>query len=187
MSFSSFLLYVRSAIPVIPWWHWALMVVVSLGAVSWCVIQRDFSIIRSVLLGISILIGAFLLDATVFNRIGQERIQYSGIDLSAEFHRIVDEPVGARIMMLFNVAAFFPFGISLFAFLSTSKQLGARRCIWRVVLAAATLSVLIEALQWLLKVGLFELTDIVLNTLGAGIGAVLALGVNRLYNRCRRA
>lgn len=163
------------------------MVVVSLGAVWWCVILRDFPIIRSVFLGTTVLISLFLLDATVFNRIGLERIQFSGLDLDAELHRIVDEPVGARIMMLFNVGAFFPLGISFFEFLSRSKQLGAKRPIWLVALAAAILSMLIEALQWLIKVGLFEFTDFVLNTLGAVLGAVLAVGANRVVYRCRRA
>lgn len=187
MSFSSFLLYIRSAIPSIPWWHWSIIVFLSLGTYYWCAISRVCSIIRRVALGISVLIGMLLLDATVFNRIGAECIQFSGLDLGAEFHRIVDEPVGARIIMFFNVAAFFPFGIASFEFLLASQRLGSKRCIWRVALAAAILSLLIEFLQWLLKVGLFELTDIVMNTIGAVFGAVLALGVNRAFYRCRHA
>lgn len=38
------------------------------------------------------------------------------------------------------------------------------------------LSLLIESIQWVFHIGIFELTDLLLNTLGTFIGAALPLG-----------
>ena len=159
------------------------MVIMSLGTAFLSSKLRGYALYWCVVLGVTVMIGLFLLDATVFNRIGLECVQYSGLDLNAELHRIIDKPVGARIMMLFNVVAFLPLGLVLSLFLSSSKQLGTKRCIKRVALATALLSLLIETLQLLFKVGLFELTDIVLNTFGAVVGAFIALGVRSMVFR----
>ena len=43
-------------------------------------------------------------------------------------------------------------------------------------LAGLGLSLLIESLQWVFHIGIFELTDIFLNTFGTFVGAALPLG-----------
>ena len=45
------------------------------------------------------------------------------------------------------------------------------------------LSLCVECLQWVLRVGFFELTDLVLNTLGACAGALLTAAVRSSRSR----
>ena len=71
--------------------------------------------------------------------------------------------------MFANVAVFVPFGFFLSEFLSTTKCFASNRQIGLVALAAFGLSLCIESLQLLLRVGFFELMDLVMNTVG-GVG-----------------
>ena len=50
-----------------------------------------------------------------------------------------------------------------------------------------SLSLCIESLQLLLRVGFFELTDLVMNTLGAFVGALISAGVRKVVAgwKCR--
>ena len=52
-----------------------------------------------------------------------------------------------------------------------SSAFSARRQIGLVALAAFGLSLCIESLQLILRLGVFEITDLVLNTVGGVIGA----------------
>ena len=52
-----------------------------------------------------------------------------------------------------------------------------------MTLAGFILSLMIEVFQLILAVGVFELKDLVLNTAGTFIGAVLALLVRRALRR----
>ena len=63
--------------------------------------------------------------------------------------------------------------------LASSNRTGSWRRVGLVTLAAFGLSLCIECLQLLLKVGFFELTDLVVNTLGAFVGAGGAFMIRR--------
>lgn len=65
--------------------------------------------------------------------------------------------------MLFNVAAFVPLGLLL----SVLKR--PKRVVFRI-LAGLIISLLFEALQYLLAIGSADITDVILNTLGAALG-----------------
>jgi VanZ like family len=70
-----------------------------------------------------------------------------------------------------NIALFVPFGV-LAAFAA-----GPRR-VWLAVLAGASVSVLIEVVQWLVLPERFpSVLDVVANTIGTAIGAAIAFGV----------
>lgn len=71
---------------------------------------------------------------------------------------------------LSNIAVFVPFGSFLSEFLASAKRLRPGRRFWLATLAGFGLSLCIESLQLLLHVGFFELTDLVMNTVGAGMG-----------------
>ena len=56
-----------------------------------------------------------------------------------------------------------------------------------MTLAGFGLSLTIECLQLLLHVGFFELTDLVMNTVGAFVGALVSAGVKMVVagRKCR--
>ena len=82
--------------------------------------------------------------------------------------------------MLFYVLVFMPFGFTLSEFLSVAKHFGPKRVLGFVALSGFLLSLSIETLQWIFRVGLFAFTDMVLNTLGALLGAALAIVLRKL-------
>ena len=174
------MIYVRSAIPDIPWEHWLVMAVIAIAVALWGRMRKKFSVYGAVALGCTVLFALYLIDAAVVVRWSSDAIQYSGLDLKAEYHRIVDKDLGPRVIMLFNVIVFIPFGVALSEYLCATRTIAAKRCLGYVALTAFGLSLSMECLQLLFKVGLFEITDMVLNTLGAVIGAAVSLLIRRI-------
>ena len=52
-----------------------------------------------------------------------------------------------------------------------------------MTLAAFGLSLCMECLQLVLRVGFFELTDLALNTVGGGVGALFSAGLWKVMER----
>ena len=76
-----------------------------------------------------------------------------------------------------NIVWFIPLG----AYLVWKDQ---GRSVWRVAMVGLSLSLLIEVLQYIFGVGVTEVDDLVLNTTGALIGAVLMrIAQNIVRNR----
>nr|WP_207952754.1 VanZ family protein [Paenibacillus agricola] len=73
-----------------------------------------------------------------------------------------------------NVAAFIPFG--LLVPLIFPRVQGYFQIIWRFTLAL----LLVEATQWVFKVGSFDVDDILLNVLGALLGFAMLQRLRRL-------
>ncbi len=69
------------------------------------------------------------------------------------------------------------FGFFQPEFLASTKRFSAWRRIGLATLAGFGLSMCIECLQLVLRLVFFEVTDLVMNTVGAGVGAGLAAGV----------
>jgi len=61
-----------------------------------------------------------------------------------------------------NIILFIPLGLLL-----------GKTCGWKGIVVAAGMSVLIEITQLITHLGLFEIDDIIHNTLGAGIGYII--------------
>ena len=74
-----------------------------------------------------------------------------------------------REQILMNVVGFIPFGV-----------LGASLWKWKIVPIAAGISLCVELIQLLTRTGLFELDDVIHNTLGAVIGFGLFFVVKRM-------
>lgn len=68
---------------------------------------------------------------------------------------------------LMNVFLFFPFGLSL----SVIWSEGVKKRAWLTVLVACVISVSVELVQLVFKLGRVEIDDVIHNTLGAVIGA----------------
>ncbi len=82
--------------------------------------------------------------------------------------------------MLSNILAFIPFGFFLSGFLASTRRIGSWRRIGVATLAGLGLFLGIECLQLSLHVGFFEVTDLLMNTLGSAIGAGMAVVVGLL-------
>lgn len=115
----------------------------------------------------------FLFFSEALGRTGAEEYHYN-LDLFKEILRFWNyrEQVGLQAFFLNtagNVAAFVPFGFFLPVVLG-------RRCGFPVaLLAGCQFSLAVEMTQFCTRTGSFDVDDIFLNTLGAGIGYLLFL------------
>lgn len=183
---SSFLLsFVHNNLSHIPWAHWTVIGGVSLALILLALSRKRTSVYGSVALGMTVFTGLFLLDALVLVRsLGiVQHATNAGIDLGKEFQSVFHGSVGYRVGMLSNILAFIPFGFFLSGFLASTRRIGACHRIGVATLAGFGLSLGIECLQLLLHVGFFEVTDLLMNTLGAFVGAGVSVGVRSLWNR----
>ena len=112
----------------------------------------------------------------------------SGHDLTLDFSRLFQKSGQGPVETISNIAVYVPFGFFLREALAEGKRWGGWRLIGRVTLAAFGLSLCIECLQLVLHVGFFELTDLVLNTVGGGVGAGVAFAGRQLceWRGCKR-
>lgn len=74
--------------------------------------------------------------------------------------------------VVFNLIAFIPFGLLL-------KLIKPRWAVTKVVALGFLLSLSYEALQWLLAIGMSDVTDLIMNTAGVAIGTLLAIFLER--------
>lgn len=65
-----------------------------------------------------------------------------------------------------NVVAFVPLGIYL-------GMIGSKGRIWKKIVIAALVSLILEVLQYILAVGASDITDIINNTIGGVIGIII--------------
>lgn len=76
-----------------------------------------------------------------------------------------------------NVAAFVPFGFFFPVFVVRCRRF------WDTLLYSFELSLLVELIQLITKVGSFDVDDIILNTLGGAVGYVVYKVVRSLWYR----
>lgn len=182
MFFPSLWTYIRQALSHFPWAHWAVIGGVSLALILLALSRKRTSVYGSVVLGMTVFTGLFLLDALVLVRsLGiVQHATNAGIDLGKEFQSVFHGSVGYRVGMLSNILAFIPFGFFLSGFLASTRRIGACHRIGVATLAGFGLSLGIECLQLSLHVGFFEVTDLVMNTVGAFVGAGVSVGVRKV-------
>ncbi len=162
------------------------MVVVSLALTDILLIRKRSSVSGAIALGLTVFIGLLVLDAAVVIRYLGITPYFSGYNLTLDFSRLFRETGQRHIESIANLAAFFPFGFFLAEFLATLKRIGIGRQLGFAALTAFSLSLCIECLQLVLKVGYFEVMDLVLNTLGGFVGAVMAIAERALLARGKR-
>ncbi|MBP5172001.1 MAG: VanZ family protein [Bacteroidales bacterium] len=168
------------------WEHWVWMGILALALTGFLSIRKRVSVHAAVCLGLTLFAGLFLLDTAVLIRIGDGLTHKTGFDPAYELHYFLTGGMVRWTEMFANVVVFAPFGFFLGAFLRVTRRFGSRgrpdsmarldsrRRLGLVALCSLGLSLCIEALQLLLRVGVFEVTDLVLNTLGGVGGAWLA-------------
>ena len=171
--------YIRGILAHVPGMHWAVIGVVSLALTVFIVGRKKCSVFGAIALGIAVFSGLFLLDTAVVIRYLGMMGHASGYDLAFDFSRIFRSgSVSAE--MLSNLAAFIPYGFFLSESPASTKSFHAGRRLGLVTLAGFGLSLCIECLQLLLHVGFFELTDLVMNTLGAFVGVLISTGLRKV-------
>ena len=180
MDIASFRIYLRHAFRHLPWEFWLVIAVVAIAIALVSRKLKGYSAYASIALGLAVFFGIYMLGAMVLKRIGVQIEQHPEPNLIAEYHRLFHGSAEHRAFMLFNVLVFMPFGFTLSEFLSVAKHFRPKRVLGFVAISAFLISLSIETLQWILRVGLFEITDMVLNTLGAIAGSALSLGLRAL-------
>lgn len=163
--------------------HWVVMGVLALAAAGIVRWRKKTSVYGSITLGLTVFVGLYVLDSLVLVRHwGLVPVWYrTGIDLAAEYDLLLHGGADRRGEMLANFLAFVPFGFFLSEHLSIVKRISPWSRLGNVVLAALSLSLCIEILQLVLHVGFFELTDLVMNTMGAVVGAGVSLVGRELH------
>lgn len=116
-----------------------------------------------VILAVSI---AIILWLTLFSRLGSDSRHYYPPFWS--YRAILNGDSRALQENIGNIVLFIPIGVAISLFLDCSVN--------QTLLIGFTLSLIIECCQWFFWLGSFEIDDLIHNTIGAEIGAVL---VNR--------
>ena len=123
----------------------------------------------------------FLFGVTLLNRRPEESYSMELMPLWSYQESILNGNVSLGEQIIYNIAAFFPFGIFLPVLILKMQKL------WRSAAAAAVLSAFIELTQLIFKCGLCELDDVINNTLGAAIGYGIWKGVSTAVNILRKS
>jgi glycopeptide antibiotics resistance protein len=82
--------------------------------------------------------------------------------------------------VILNVVAFVPLGIY-------TGVLYRRFAFWKNVLLSFLISLVCEGLQFILRLGAFDVTDIIANTLGGLIGLAIFKAIEKLFNNSIKA
>ena len=180
MPFNSLQVYARTILSHVPWWHWVAMLVVSLAVTIIFLILKKWSVYCAIALGLTVFMGLFLLDTAVGIRYWGIMKHTTGHNLTLDFSRMFQKSGQGPVETLSNIAVFVPFGFFLGEWLASSNRTGSWRRVGLVTLAAFGLSLCIECLQLVLHVGFFEVTDLVMNTVGAFVGALISAGVRKV-------
>ncbi|TAE47957.1 MAG: VanZ family protein [Bacteroidetes bacterium] len=82
--------------------------------------------------------------------------------------------------IIMNVVVFVPLGIY-------AGMLFRRWAFWKNLLFFFLTSCMVEVIQWLLKIGAFDVTDMITNTSGGILGFVICKVIEKLFNNQGRA
>ena len=167
----------------LPWGHWVVMAVLTSAVTVFLLIRNKCSAYAALAMGLAVFVGLFMLETAVVIRFCGNYPHNSGVIWG--FDRIIHPSVSGWAEQISNVCVFIPFGFFLAEFLASAKKFSAGRRLGLATLAGFGLSLCIECLQLLLRVGYFELTDLVMNTLGAFLGAGVSLLIRRFLRFAR--
>ena len=155
------------------------MAVVSLAWTVILLIRKKYSVYGAVAWGLTVFMALFLLDTAVVIRYLGLMEHSAGHNLTLDFSRMFKTGQG-QVETISNIAVFVPFGFFLGEWLASSNRTGSWCRVGLVTLAAFCLSLCIECLQLVLHVGFFEVTDLVMNTVGGVLGAWISMGFRKV-------
>ena len=163
--------YLRNSLPYVQWTHLVVLGVLALAVMLWG--RKKLSMYGAFTLGLALFTGLALLDTAVVIRF-QATAPPNGTGMVLSVSKLIPRDMQSRVELLANIAVFIPFGFFLAEFLATRKRFGGWRRVGLVALAGFALSLFIEFLQLVFKVGWFEFSDLVMNTVGTVIGAAVS-------------
>lgn len=172
MLYSDIYKYIHDILVQIPSLHWLVGGVLALAVSLFLLIVKKRSVYGSILLGITVFIGLLLLETAVVLRYCGIVHHATGYFNKLDLGRFLDSV--ARKEVISNITVFVPFGFFLSEYLAAAKQYGVLRRLCCSALGAFLLSLIIEFLQIKLHVAFFDVTDLVMNTVGGFCGACLA-------------
>lgn len=183
MSLSAFLSYIQSFSSQIPLGHWCVITIVSLlvTLLTW----KKFHRYGAIVLGITVFLSLIVLDAAVLIRFCDKSHHVQKYTYKVKFDWLVSVSDDRRIEIVSNFIAFIPLGFFLSEFLSEARQFNPWRWIGYVALSGFCFSLCVESLQIILRVGVFDLTDLLMNTLGTFVGGSMAIIGRSLLVRLR--
>ena len=160
-----------------------VMAVVSLALTVILLIRKKCSVYGAIALGLTVFTGLVFLDtAVVIRHLGLLR-HSAGRHLGFSLDRLFHGSEFARNEAISNLIVFIPFGFFLAEFWASLKRFSIGRRLAFAALTAFGLSLCVELLQLVLKVGYFEVRDLVMNTLGGVVGALMSVGVRGLIRQ----
>jgi len=185
MTISSIYHFAVETLALVPRTHWLVMGILSLAVAALSLIKKKTSVYGAIALGITAFISLLFLEMAVVVRYCGLVIYNLGVDFKLDLLRVLRcDKLGYET--LYNIFLFVPYGFFFSEYLTETGQLGAWRKVGYATLAALALSMFIECLQLVFRVGLFEMTDLVMNVLGGFAGAMLAFLMRKLLNLCRK-
>lgn len=184
MIYSEIRTYIYSILVKVPSLHWLVGGVLALAVSLFLLIVKKRSVYGSILLGITVFIGLLLLETAVVLRYCGIVHHATGYFNKLDLGRFLDSI--ARKEVISNFTVFVPFGFFLSEYLDAAKRRGVWRRLFCSALVAFLLSLLIEFLQIFLHVGFFDVTDLVMNTVGGITGACLASLIRLAFNGYRQ-
>ena len=152
------------------------MVVVQLALTIFLLARKKCSVYGAIALGLTVFMGLFLLDTAVGIRYLGIMKHNTGHNLTLDLSRMFQKSGQGPAETISNIAVFVPFGFFLGEWLATLNRTSFWHRVGLVTLSAFCLSLCIECLQLALHVGFFEVTDLVMNTVGGGVGGWLPVG-----------
>ena len=129
-----------------------------------------------------LLLFAIVLNATLFSRIGVYHITHPLAYLWAGWNPFVSD-----LNPTWNTIAFMPLGTVIYSYAKNVRgtKMRSRACILISTLAAFATSLFIEATQLIFKIGTFQMSDLLYNTLGGLLGALIFVLLRKISRRIK--
>lgn len=181
MFFSYFRKYVHDILFSIPIEHWVVMFFLAFVLTTFAFFRRYKLWYGVIAFGITVFVSLFLLDTTVVLRYLDILPHGSGLGYKVGLDRLIHGTIYSRTEVISNIAVFVPFGFFLTVFLISTRHFDSWHQFGFVTLAALGFSLCIECLQLFLDVGYFEVTDLVMNTVGALLGLILVVLLRLIF------
>ena len=161
----------------IPWQLFILTFLVAISASAWLYHKRRKQVLLPWIMAVLFL----MLYTAILRRTSQP--EYS-IHLMPfwSIQAIQEGYIETLYEKIYNVIFFVPYGVLLGAY---PQPLAKRRGVWwrNAILIGCATSIGIELLQFITRTGTCETDDVICNTVGCGIGAVMGVGIIKVFKK----
>lgn len=178
--------YIQYIITHVPWVHWAVIGIISLFMAGYLWAAKKVSLYGASALCATIFLGLLLIETAVIVRYCGVTTHATGLNFRLAINRLFKGNIYSRGEIISNIIVFVPFGLFLSLFISETRMISAYHQIKLVAIVSLGLSLCIECFQLMLHIGFFELTDLVMNTVGGAVGAGIPFIIRRFLHSASR-